>query len=192
MTTYAPNFTPRARVKYNVAGVDHTVQLRGARGTSFGAMQGKIEFLYDIFNVWADTLASDFSWVSADIALTDDDVFNPASPPGNTPSGGLSPASFSPIRKITSTAFTGRAAGSRAAIYLYGVFWPQDIGTGVNDDAFNGVVTNGEDPRIGSTITLLVAAGASAGSGLPAVWHSRATIKPNDFLLHKVRAGIIS
>jgi hypothetical protein len=187
MTSYAPNFTPRWRGKYVAAGVEHTIQLRTARGASFAALDTAGPHVSDVFSAFASLLADDFAWISAEIALTDSDVFSPGTiAPGVT--GTVDATTFSPIQKITATSFTGRSPGSRGRVSLYGVQWFVDV-SGV--DASNGVVTTAEFGGVGTAAGLLSSFFA-ANNGLPSAFPGRATIKENDHLLRLVRRGIIS
>jgi hypothetical protein len=186
MTTYAPNFTPRYRVRYNAAGIEHTIQMRGARGESGSAISGRAVDLHDMFLAAADILADDFAWISAEIALTDSDVFTPASLPGAV-TGLKDVADFNLQQRCVSTGFVGRAAGSRAAIYMYGLWWSTVSGT----PAENGRATVAEWATV-TTITAILNTHAFAGSGELANWHNYANLKLNDHLLKLLRRGTIS
>jgi len=186
MTTYAPNFTPRYRARYNAAGIEHTIQMRGARGESASAISGRATILHDIFLAAAATLADDFAWISADYALTDSDVFIPAVLPASV-TGLKDVADFDLQQRCVSTGFVGRTGGSRAAIYMYGVWWSTVTGT----PAENGRVTAAEWAPV-TTIKAALDTNAHAGNGETAVWHAYANIKLNDHLLKLLRRGTIS
>lgn len=186
MTTYAPNFTPRTRVKYVAAGIEHTIQMRSPRGTGSGVVSGKAEIISDLFDLFSDILADDFAWVSAEYALTDSDVFIPFATP-TVVSGTVDPTTFSLHQRVTSTNFNGKAAGSRAAVYMYGLFWSRDSGT----PADNGRVTPAENADVGTAAGIL-SSNAVAGSGDGAFFHNYANIKVNDHLLKLLRRGTIA
>jgi hypothetical protein len=143
--------------------------------------------LSTIYGFFDAQLADDFAWISADVALTDSDVFVPATVPAAVT--GLSPiADFTPIRKITSATFSGRAEGSKARFSLYGLIWVLD------DDAALGkdfIVTGAEYSAVADAVA--EASGQFfAGSGQAASFYNQTTLKVNDFLLRKVRKGLIS
>jgi hypothetical protein len=186
MTTYAPNFTPRYRARYLAAGIEHTIQIRGARGESAVDISSRRSDLHDIFAAAATTLADDFQWLSADYALTDSDVFIPAVMP-TAVTGLYDVADFNIQQRCVSTGFVGRAAGSRSAIYLYGIWWA--VATGAA--AENGRVTPAEWAPV-TTIKASLDTAGHAGSGALAVWHDYANTKLNDHLLKLVRRGIIA
>lgn len=187
MTTYAPNFTPRYRAKYVAAGVEHTIQIRGPRGETGPAIQARGSSLGTCYSTAATVLASDFAWISAEYALTDSEIWIPCDlPPGAT--GTISPTSFTPRDKITPTIFSGRAPGSRARFGMYGLFWNEDSHGG---EANNFIITPGENAII-SAIATEATGHFRANSGAVAVFYNRATIKPNDHWVKRVRQGIVS
>lgn len=185
MTTYAPNFTPRSRLKYFAAGIEHTIQMRAARGTvaDVGAQKNSIRAC---FNMMAALLADDFAWISAEYALTDSDDFFPTTLPAAVV-GAVDVSTLSLQQRATSTNFNGRVAGSRAGIYFYGIVW--EDGQGSPRD--NGRVTPAEIPLIASVVAEL-SGQAHAGNGVQAIFHSYANIKVNDHLLKLLRRGTIS
>lgn len=185
MTSYAPNYTPRARLKYVACGIEHTIQMRAERGAS-APLDAQIGSIRACFNLMRPSLADDFAFISAEYALTDSDDFFPRGLP--TPVAGLIPVGdFSLKQRCTSTSYNGRVVGSRAAIYFYGIFWDQGLGT-VED---NGRVTPLEESFVGTVATEL-SGQAHAGNGLQAIFHQYANIKLNDHLLKLLRRGTIS
>lgn len=187
MTTYAPTFTPRYRVHYRAAGLEHSVQCRGPRGASAVAMTTRGNSFHTIFNDLATRLADDFAWISADVALTDSDLWTPASVPASV-TGVIALADFTIAQRITGTTFSGRAAGSKARFTLFGIQWVQATTTEAGNDF---VVQGSEDGGVAAAVT--EASGQFyAGSGAGALFYNRATIKPNDHLVKLARRGIIS
>lgn len=185
MTTYAPNFTPRARLKYVACGIEHTIMMRAARGTA-ADLSPQFNSIRACFLMLVDQLPEDFAWISAEYALTDSDVFIPRAVPAAIV-GEQPVASYTLKQKCTSTNFNGRAAGSRAALYFYGVLW----GEGIGEPADNGRVTPAEQAEIGTVATEL-SGQAHANSGEQAIFHQYANIKLNDHLLKLLRRGTIS
>lgn len=186
MTTYAPNFTPRMRVKYLAAGVEHTIQMRSSRGASSVTVDASKEEISNIFQLFEPLLAEDFAFLSAEYALTDSDVFIPTSLP-TAVTGEQLLTDFSLQQRATSTGFIGRSAGSRAAIFFYGIWWEDGVGTPRD----NGRVTTVENTAIGSAAANL-STNAKAGSGGDAVFYTYANIKVNDHILKLIRRGAIS
>jgi len=187
MTTYAPNFTPRYRVKYRVGGIDHTIQIRNARGATFSGTESdglSIGTLVALFNA---VLMDDFAFGSAELALTDSDVFLPCASPAD-PAGALDPGTFGQRERIRGLTFNGKATGSRARFTLFGVML-DDTGTGAV--GADGIVLPAELAAIASAATL-ASSNYRAGSGDAAIFPARATYKENDHLLKLVRKGTIS
>lgn len=191
MTTYSPDYTGRYRAKYVSAGVTHVAQLRKFRGASVSLITDLAGVMGSVFTIWATLLPTDFAWVSAEYAEQDSNLFIPTStPPAVT--GSFNPSVYTPLQKVTSTTFAGRAPGSKARLSIFGVFWQftnsiDDSGT----DAYNGIIEATEDSRIGDTKTALDSQW-SANSGVNAVTYARATVKINDYWLRQVRKGIVS
>jgi hypothetical protein len=187
MTTYAPTFTPRYRLKYKAAGIEHTIQARGPRGTTLAGMQTIGHLFSTVFNNLSPQLADDFAYIQADVALTDDEVFNPATLPDPV-TGAVAVADFSLLQRVTASTFSGRAPGSKARFSLYGVQW---VFAETTEDANDFVVTGVESAGVLGVVTAVNNI-FCAGSGVPAAFYNRATIKANDDLIKKVRRGIIS
>lgn len=188
MTTYAPPFTPRWRGKYVAGGIQHTIQFRGARGASFAAMTSFGERARELFSNMSLYLFSDFAWVSAEVALTDEEEFAPTTTPTSGVPGTIDPLTVSPVSRIKGLTFTGRAKGSRGKFTMFGCYFQQD-----DSGTFggNGVITPDEVVGITNNVTLANTY-FYANSGELAKWYSRATYKENDHLLKLVRRGTIS
>jgi hypothetical protein len=186
MTTYAPNFTPRWKGHYHAAGIDHTIMCRAPRGTTTAGLPTQAETVRASFSAMSGILASDFAWLGAEYALTDSDIFIPTDPPA-TVTGAVDVGDFSLKQRATSTNFNGKAAGSRAALYFYGILWAEGLG----EDADNGRVTPAEEASLSTVITQLNA-GAYANSGDSAIFHSYANVKVNDHFLKLLRRGTIT
>lgn len=186
MTTYAPNFTPRVKVKYQACGIEHTIQFRKQRGATASDMTGVRDQIRALFNIWVAALADDFTFLEADYALTDsDDFISMALPTAIV--GLVAAGDYALQQRVTHTNFNGKAAGSRASVFLYGILWEQGLGT----DADNGRTLPGEDARVTTSVTLL-SSHLFAGSGAVASPHNYANIKVNDRLLKLLRTGAIS
>jgi len=192
MADFAPNVTARYKLHYNVAGRIHTMMCRAARGTSFapGATQCAV-YLRGLFQAMAGLLADDLSFISAEFALTDVDIFVPAPLPAGVV-GLVSAATFSPQDTITHATFSGRTlGGSKGNVKLYGVqFSPDTTTSGTVENDF--VINASELTSVANAITSL-----NTGSGIivgidnqALIYHQRATLKINDFWLKRVRQGL--
>lgn len=187
MTTYAPNFTPRYKLHYKVGNIEHTVQIRTPRGTDLGGTEFAGHALRDIWNGLAAYLLDDLVFLTAEVALTDSDVFGPASLPVAV-TGTLDPADYNARERIRGLTWNGRSTGSKARFTLFGLMFP-DEGTGVVGS--DGLI-------LGSEVAAITSGAATAttyfkaGSGNAAVFQGRATYKENDHLLSLVRKGTIS
>jgi hypothetical protein len=187
MTSYASNFTPRYKATYLAGGIQHTIQVREARGASFATVEARRGDLHDIFNALASGLYDDFAWLSAEVALTDDDVFAPALTPTSV-TGVIDGGTISAYKRCHGLTFTGRAAGSRGKFTMFGILLGTDQNT---DEGANGVITAAEIAGVG-TIAGIASAHFHAGSGALAVYPNAATYKVNDLLLRRVRKGTIT
>lgn len=186
MPTYAPTFTPRYRVKYRAAGIEHTVLCRGPRGANLVDMTTRGNSFSTMFGALTAVLADDFEWISADVALTDEDTWAPTTVPA-TVTGVAPVANFTIMQRIMSTTFSGRAPGSKARFSLYGFAWTPATLANVAEDF---ILTGAEIAGI-ATIVTEASGHFFAGSGQAASFYNRATVKVNDFLLKKARRGIL-
>ncbi len=187
MTTYAPTWTPRYKAEYNVLGAPHSITLRAPRGTDAAGTTALATVAHDLFNALAASLSSDFTWVSASYALTDSDVFIPTTTPAAV-TGANNPADFSLMQKISPLTFSGRSASGRARVSLYGV----SLGPlGISGDPLDFQILSTEDSGVAAAIAVLQD-GAVGAAGEVTTWHLKATQKPNDRLVRKVRQGTIS
>lgn len=88
MTTYAPNFTARYRLRYSVGNARHSLTLRmiGNPATVYDGMIVKIE---DVFDAIAGIMYTDWRLEDAEFAEQGSDTFVPAEAP-NIPAGTVS------------------------------------------------------------------------------------------------------
>jgi hypothetical protein len=187
MTTYAPTYTPRWKGTYVAMGIQHTLTLRAARGSSYATMDGYKDRAREVFAGFADVLGDDFSWVKAEVALTDSDVFVPGTTPTVAVPGTFDFSAISAIAKIKGLTFAGKAADGRARFTLFGLWFLDDS---PGDEGANGIITPGEHSGVAGAVSTANTY-FHAASGSAAGWYSRATYKANDHLLKLVRRGII-
>jgi hypothetical protein len=188
MTTFAPTISPRWKGTYICAGLRHTIQFRGARGASFITMD---EYRHVgegmVANIRGD-FCSDFTWVQAEVALTDSDVFLPATTPAAPTAGGNSISDYSPIDKISAMTLSGKSSTARARFSWYGLLF---LSTPTGTIGADGLVRISELAGLAGIIAQANAS-CKAADGTSASYHSIATYKPNDHLLKLVRRGTIS
>lgn len=188
MTTYAPTFTPRLRVTYKAGNIQHTIQVRGARGATLSTMGGLVDPVANCFVALAANLFADFAWIDASVALTDEESFAPVPVSGIVPVGALPIGTTSAVNRIRGLTVTGRALGSRARMTLFGLNYNQGASTDLGAD---GTITAAEVPGL-STLAGIANTYFHANSGAAALWRNRGTYKANDHLLRLVRRGIIT
>lgn len=188
LTTYAPTFTPRYRATYICAGLRHTITARGPRGASFSTMDGYKDRMRELFSFCHGDLCEDFTWVQGEVALTDSDVFLPATTPSAITAGGNALSDYSPITKISAMTISGKADDSRARFSIFGLLFG---GTTPGDIGSDGLVKASELAALASMVTLANTY-FYANSGQLAHYRSIATYKPNDHLLKLVRRGTIT
>lgn len=188
MTSYASNFTPRYKARYLAGGIEHTIQVRAARGASFSVTEALRGPVRDAYMAVVAIVYDDFAWISAEVALTDSDVFGPATVPDPLVGNIIDPALNSAMLRISPLTFTGRSAGSKGRFSMFGVSFGTDAAAALGGD---GKLTSAEVAGI-STIAGVASANFRAGSGEPAIYPLLATVKPNDHLLRLVRRGTIT
>jgi hypothetical protein len=191
MADFAPNATARYVLKYHVAGRDHNMLVRLARGTPAASigLNGS-NYLLSVFQAMAAILASDLAFVSAAYALTDSDLFFPAQVPPAVV-GGSALAGFSKQDTITHATFSGRGSlGSKCNVKLYGVNWAHDIIPAQVESDF--VVLASELTQIANAVNALNGGAAVivAIDNSQPNYAARATIKVNDYWLRRVRQGL--
>lgn len=187
MTTYAPTFTPRLRVKYTCGRIAHSIQVRGPRGASLSVMGGLVDPVANCFVALATYLFNDFAWVSAEVALTDSESFAPVPTSGIIPVGGVVLATQSAMQRIRGLTISGRAPGSRSRFTMFGLVFAESSTTDIGAD---GVITGAEVAGV-TTIKGIADTYFKANSGASAIWYNRGTYKRNDHLLKLVRRGTI-
>ncbi len=190
MGTHVPEFTGRYRAHYQAAGVTHAITIRATLGTSLSSIisSGR-DACHDIFNAVAAHLADDFTWISAEVADEGSNSFAPATVPAAvTGLVDFAGDNWSPARRVSFVHLSGRAAGSRTGVMMFGL----EVGGDFNiDRGADGIVTDSELPGIAAAAGVL-SSHAAAGNGLSAAFYTRGTYKVHDRLLKLVRRGLIS
>jgi|SRR6185295_791015 len=192
MADYAPNATCRYKAHYKAAGIFHSMQVRYARGTTGAVIltNGRLACT-SIALPFAALLPADFEFISEEYALEDSDVFIPGPLKPTFTAGSVALADLSAVERITSTGFSGKGGSSKCSVYLYCPDFPEDTLAAVGS---RGVITGGESAEVQDVADFLntLAVPLVAINNVPAVWRARATIKRNDFLLARVRRGLLA
>jgi hypothetical protein len=189
MPAYAPNFTPRLKVRYHAAGANHTQTWRfpqvGVAGINLAASVAAIQGVYDLLT---PIMFDDWTVLDVSYANINSDVFLPTS--GLTAIGTVSALGVNGTRKAQAVSFVGRsAAGGPAKIAQFGV----DTGIFVDIEAADFRISPGENVTIDGVIALLNTYASPllicANDILGITWKSYANTKPYDFWVKKVRSG---
>jgi len=143
-----------------------------------------------LFTALISFLCDDLTFVSAEVALTDSDLFFPAAIP-TAVVGAVALATFSKQDSITHMTFSGRGAlGSKVNMKVYGGnLGPDTLPVNAVSDF---LITSVESPTIASAVLALNVGGNNivAVDNTKPVFHQQATVKVNDFWLRRVRQGL--
>jgi len=183
MTDFAPNFTPRYRVRYRASGATHS---QTWRFTADADLVGAIADIQAYYTAIQDTLDDQFAVLSTSFAGIGSDVFLPADP--ITVVGAQDQSGLQPSQKAAQLDFVGRTSGGlRMIIYQYGYSF---IGVGEPGGGGDFRVTGAEDAHVGDAVAALNAAGFLCGNDdLAGTWYPYANLKYNDYWMRKVRQG---
>lgn len=186
MADFAPNFTPRYKVRYSSLGATHTMQFRISRGsTNFTGIATKVgAFLAAI----QSTLFDDWTVLGALGAFEDSDIFLPVEEPAN-PTGAIAVPTVLGVHRPLSISFPGRSIlGQRAILYLYGAaYFP--VATVATHADYR--LTSAENAPIAAAITALneLSPAIVGNDDATVVWYQYANQKINDHWLRKARQG---
>ena len=189
MPAYAPNYTPRLKVRYRAAGANHTQTWRfpqvGVAGVNLAASVAAVQGIYDLLtpDMFDDWAVLDLSY--ADI---NSDVFLPTT--GLTAIGTVATAGEPPHIKAQAISFVGRSFGGQPAKFAQFGFAVTNV---LAEQANDFRVSPGESVSIDGVIALLntyaspllICANDKLGIG----WKSYANTKDYDFWVKKVRSG---
>jgi hypothetical protein len=186
MADYAPNFTPRYRVRYISQSKSHNMTFRVARGTTDPTgIAGKVEsFLAAI----QGHLYTDWTVISATFALEDSDIFLPAPAPAS-PTGAASLVGVRVSASAVHISFPGRStSGGRAIVYVYGSNYAPNT-VDAEDDDFRR--TGAEEAAIAGGVTALneLSPALVANDNGSATFYDYVNTKFNDHWVRKLRQG---
>lgn len=188
MADYAPNWTPRYRVRYKVGGRNHSFTWRVQRGlVALDAADSLANRASAFFNALRDILYANFAILGADFAETDSDIFLPTIAP-TVDIGGPSDIGSSTTKFITQYRFEARAVtGSRYNFSMFGLSLDIDDAT-ASDYRISGL----ENPFLTAARGALTELGGEqlvAISGAPLVWKPYVNVKVNDHWVKRARLG---
>lgn len=187
MADYAPNYTPRYRMRYSVLNRVHVATVRFARAEANPTGQGATLFS-DLLNAVGDHLDQSFTVLGADVAGVDSDIFLPAAtvPAAPMPTALAGDISYTPIF----ISFVGRStSGARCSLYLYGLHVSPTAGTNEPNDYR---ITSAEAAWVASAVAALngaTTAPAFAIDGNAATWYPYANVGFNAYYQRKARRG---
>ena len=188
MPDFAPDYTPRYVVRYQSAGIEHHLTLRGFRGESASSTGGRARnALYDALTPLVNYLCEDFTWLSAEYIPQDTNVGTPDSLPASV-AGVVDIADMSKEDRIRTIGYVGRSAATPMRLYIFGINMNTDALTGVLRD-FR--VTSAELSDVADSIAGLNNAGLPANNNLPGAWYQYVNLKVNDYWLRQVRKGAV-
>jgi len=188
MPDYAPSATPRYVASYFAARHQHTLTVRGHRGSSQAAVESLGQNIaFTIFNEMSAVLADDFTWVSALYIPQDTEVSVISSVPPDV-TGAVAVSGFSKQDSITTLGLAGKGSGgSKLRWQIYGFNWTLDVTSPNGQEDF--VLLTSENASLDSLITELNSIGPIAIDDSIATMYNRATIKTNDHWLKLLRRG---
>ena len=191
MADFSPDYTPRYKMVYRAAGVQHNFGLRFARGTANSAVLTNGRTIINaLFGAFTSTrLAADFDYIAEYFAEQDSNVFQSSGFLPTPPAGTAVVADFTPAAKVTSWSISGKSSESKTRVVMYGL-QSNPYDTAANEAKL--YVLSSEETELATAIAALNAGSSCGGDGTEAVYYPRANVDLNDFLKRAVRRGIIS
>lgn len=189
MPAYAPNFTPRLKVRYRAAQANHTQLWRfpqvGVAGVNLAASVAAIQAVYDLLT---PIMFDDWSVLDLSYADLNSDVFLPTT--GLVAIGTESMVGLDPDIKAQAISFVGRTVGGQPAkMAQFGMNVEGFVGDNGNDFR----ISPGDDATIDGVIALLNTYNSPlliCGSDKLAVsWKAYANVKDYDYWVKRVRSG---
>jgi hypothetical protein len=186
MPDFAPDATPRYKVRYLSAGFQHTWLFRAARGVSVSTNIASGRSAAEVLSAALESLLpEDFIFLDESYALEDSDIFLPTGALPTQPTGAQALADYTPLMRGTGTTFAGKGGASKARVTAFGVFWDPSDTAG---PAANGLVTAIESSEVAAAIAGLTSVtGMRAINNQPIGWYNRATVKENDVYVKLAR-----
>ena len=187
MTNWAPDYTPRAILKYRSAGLGHSWTLRFARGTDLGDVQADAaSWMADFVTALESVLPTDFAVTEAFTIAQDTNIQIPFDNPVVVPDGAVDFTTMSNEDKARSLGFAGKSTlGLPGRLYIFGIAINPDTTSpgGIN----HGLLTAAEYLIIEDAVAALNNAPFVANDGAQIIFYQRATHKVNDYWWKQAR-----
>lgn len=187
MPNWAPDFTPRAIVKYRSAGLAHSWTLRFARGTpTLNVETAAANVLADLVEALESVLPSDFAVTEAFTIAEDANIQIPFTTGLTVAQGDVDFVTMSNEDKARSFGFAGKSSlGLPGRLFVFGIAINPDT-TSPGGISY-GLLTSAEYPIIQNAVSALNAAPLVANDGAPISFYQRATHKVNDYWWEQAR-----
>ena len=187
MPDWAPDYTPRAVLKYRSAGLGHSWTLRFARGTDLGDVEADSAAYMAAFITALETvLPTDFAITEAFTIDQDSNIQIPFGTNPVLPTGDVDYTTMSNEDKARSLGFAGKSTlGLPGRLFIFGIAINPDTTSpgGIN----YGLMTAAEYPIIEDAVAALNAAPFVANDGAQIIYYQRATHKVNDYWWKQAR-----
>jgi hypothetical protein len=189
VTSYAPNYSARLRVKYKAAHGIHTQTWRfpdyGTLGIGLAAAVAAVEAIWSHLT---PVLFDDTACLACTYAITDSNIFLPTDPISISGTVAIS-GTFPPI-KADAVSLVGRTStGQPAKEFFYGID-KTTLETGPGSDYR---VNPGESVEIDDTIAeangFLIPLALCGSDRTGITWYPYANLKPNDYWVKRLRQG---
>lgn len=178
MADYAPNFTPRYKVRYEGNGNRHTQLWRPPPGAVLADMVAFALFISAFYDTIEPFMYDDTLVLDASFALENTDVFLPCDAP--TITGAIDATTRGEQEKSLAISYIGRSfAGQPWRIFQYGSsFYP-----GFGSASQNWRVAAAENADVLALTAFLSAATGTfvASDGVDTATYSYINVKPNDY-----------
>lgn len=187
MPNWAPDYTPRAIVKYRSAGLAHSWTLRYARGTTQLVVEtASANFLADFVEALESVLPSDFAVTEAFTIAQDANIQIPFTTGLTVPAGDVDYVTMSTEDKARSFGFAGKSSlGLPGRLFIFGIAINPD--TTSSDGISYGLLTSAGYPIIQNAVSALNAAPLVGNDGAAMSFYQRATHKVNDYWWQQAR-----
>jgi len=190
MTSYAPNFTGRLRVKYRAAGGVHTQTWRfptyGPLGVGMAAARDAVN---DVWLELQNIMYDDLQCLGVTYAQEDSDIFLPTSLI-SAMIGTVATPVAKPSDKAYAVSFVGRTAtGQPAKEFFYGIAELSVDVSGLQNFRLNPGENGAIDAAIAAANSFTAGLTLCGSDGTGVTWYPYANQKPNDYWVKRLRQG---
>lgn len=188
MADYAPNYTPRAKIRYRAGGTVHSMTWRRARGSDAAAMLAMADKMILFLNTLSSIRLADWALLDASYCLEDSDVFLPLTLTETLDAaGGGAFSTFAGVAKANAFSYVGRGTtGQKAKFFVYGL--SRYAEANITNDLR---IYAAEDATFAASLVALteLAPSVAASDGSTVIWHNYVNQKVNDYWVGRARAG---